>query len=58
MIPRCIYEADRRFRPKTTAKKLIREARSGALATLMAGSGALIAPWSMSRPRPTARRSC
>src|SRR5438105_4233921 len=27
------------FDPKTTAKKLIREARSGALATLMAGSG-------------------
>ena len=27
------------FDPKTTAKKLMREARSGALATLMAGSG-------------------
>ena len=27
------------FEPKTAAKKLIREARSGALATLMAGSG-------------------
>src|SRR5215470_3242725 len=27
------------FDPKTAAKKLLREARSGALATLMAGSG-------------------
>src|SRR4051812_23499757 len=27
------------FDPRATAKKLIREARSGALATLMAGSG-------------------
>src|SRR4051812_19173230 len=27
------------FDPKTAAKKLMREARSGALATLMAGSG-------------------
>ena len=27
------------FDPKTAAKKLLREGRSGALATLMAGSG-------------------
>jgi putative heme iron utilization protein len=32
-------KADAEFDPKTAAKKLMREARSGALATLMAGSG-------------------
>ena len=46
------------FDPKAAAKKFMREGRSGALATLMAGTGAPFARWSMSRARPTARRCC
>ena len=46
------------FDPKTAAKKLMREARSGALATLMAGSGDPYCSLVNVATRPTARRCC
>ena len=38
-MPQTIMQPTANFDPKATAKKLMREARSGALATLMTGSG-------------------